>query len=249
MNKASLSVLIIASLLVLGGCDKAKEAASAATETAKDAANSAVDVTKDVAAGATDAAKGVAGKAGDVVSGAVDVTKDVAAGATDAAKGVAGKVGDVVSGAVDATKDVAVGATDAAKGVAGKAGDAVSGAVDTTKDAAAAILEVDDAGNAVKDAVTGGGAADALKDKVSDATGATESDYKETLAAATALTKQAGSSGYQWSNTSKLIKAAKKAAAKGDFAKANTLAAEAKAQSEAALKQAKAGKSAAPRFQ
>lgn len=60
-----------------------------------------------------------------------------------------------------------------------------------------------------------------------------------TVDEAEAARKQAAAAGYEWRDTSKIIAKARDAETKGDMVKAQRLAAEAKAQSELAVRQSK----------
>ncbi|MDM8546019.1 SoxXA-binding protein [Candidatus Venteria ishoeyi] len=68
------------------------------------------------------------------------------------------------------------------------------------------------------------------------------------IAEAEAVTKQAAAVEYQWRDTAKVIKKAKKAAADGDQATAIKLAKKAILQSKMAIQQAEQQKNAGPRF-
>ncbi len=73
---------------------------------------------------------------------------------------------------------------------------------------------------------------------------ATAEQAQQAIADATAARKQAGAVGGEWRDTSKMIRAAQKAAKKGDFDKAVKLASDAKFQGEAGQAQALAEQSA-----
>jgi len=60
-----------------------------------------------------------------------------------------------------------------------------------------------------------------------------------TIDEAEAARKQAAAAGYEWRDTSKIIAKAREAESKGDQAKAQRFAAEAKAQSELAVQQSR----------
>lgn len=62
--------------------------------------------------------------------------------------------------------------------------------------------------------------------------------FKTAYEAADAARKKAASVGYEWRDTKKILKQAKKAADGGDFAKAETLAIKAQKQGEAGVAQA-----------
>ena len=66
---------------------------------------------------------------------------------------------------------------------------------------------------------------------------ADEAFFKTAYDAALAATQKAASIGYEWRDTRKLLRKAKKAADKGDFAKAEKMANSAKFQSDAAYAQ------------
>ena len=70
------------------------------------------------------------------------------------------------------------------------------------------------------------------------AVAADAASFKAAYEAADAARKKAGSVGFEWRDTRKILKSAQKAAEKGDYAKAEKLAAKAKHQGEAAYAQA-----------
>jgi len=74
----------------------------------------------------------------------------------------------------------------------------------------------------------------------------TANDAKGAIAAAEHQTKRAAKKFYEWRDTGKIIKKAKKALKKGDFNKAVKLANKAKAQSTMALQQAQEQANAGP---
>lgn len=74
----------------------------------------------------------------------------------------------------------------------------------------------------------------------------TANDAKGAIAAAEHQTKRAAKKLFEWRDTKKIIKKAKKALKKGDFNKAVKLANKAKAQSTNALQQASEQRNAGP---
>lgn len=78
----------------------------------------------------------------------------------------------------------------------------------------------------------------------SPALATTQAQAKQAIADATAARKKAGSAGGEWRDVGKMLRAAKRAAKKGDHDKAVKLANEAKFQSEAGYTQAMSQKGA-----
>lgn len=76
----------------------------------------------------------------------------------------------------------------------------------------------------------------------------TSNDAKAAIAAAEHETKRAAKKLYEWRDTKKIIKKAKKALKAGDYDKAVKLAGKAKSQSTMALIQAKQQAGAGPQF-
>jgi len=77
---------------------------------------------------------------------------------------------------------------------------------------------------------------------------ATKGDASSAIIAAEHETKRAKSKGYEWRDTGKMIKKAKKAMKEGDFGKAVKLANKAKRQSTSALAQYEEQKNAGPQY-
>jgi len=74
---------------------------------------------------------------------------------------------------------------------------------------------------------------------VAKAKSAAQMSFETTLASANAENKKAKKAGNEWRDTGKIMKKAKKAASKGDYATANKLAKKAKTQAMLAQQQAK----------
>jgi methyl-accepting chemotaxis protein len=195
----------------------------AGCEKAKEAAEASKEAVSDVATGAKDMAAKAGESAGNVAESAKDIAAkagDVAGEVAEGAKEIAGQAGEAVSGAVNE-------AVDDAKEMATAAGDTAAGAMDSAKEAVAA-----------------GAAAVAAAEEIP----ATQEGFDAALTTAKDLQAQAAAAGAEWRDTGKLIESAQEAAGKGDFAKAVSLAGEAKMQAEMAIKQAEANKNAGPRF-
>ena len=79
-------------------------------------------------------------------------------------------------------------------------------------------------------------------------TSSTQADASSAITAAEHETKRAKSKGFEWRDTGKIIKKAKKAMKEGDFDTAVKLANKAKRQSSSALAQAEAQKNAGPNY-